>query len=251
MKVFSAIIVFALFVSWFIFATDHERTQKAHTLSMPQGKKNAVMETDPICLGPETITGKKTSSDKYSWQYGYDICVKNHKIIVTAAINLIPTRQIKLPLIDQVKQSWEKEIEHTWGNRFAVSLPSGEQFPIVVDAVFRGPRFHHDVIVRPGPDTSNQLNWNITDSPAVAAHEFGHMLGVYDEYEKGALSPATKITDTTSIMTSNPKTGLTYDRHYLDILKWFKSRTHISEAFLSRIKEKNASMISNNKEGRV
>jgi hypothetical protein len=202
-------------------------------------------------LERETLAGRKQSAGNYSWPYGYDIALKNQAIQITVAINFVPVAGINMPYLNQVKQTWESGIESTWSNRFAVTLPSGRHLPILVDAIFRGPNFHHDIIVRSGKAGSDVLNWNITDTPAIAAHEFGHLLGVFDEYEGGALSPETNLIDTTSIMTSNPRKGQVYARHYLDILDWFKTRTHNPNVTLSVIKKNNLTTISKTKEDRI
>lgn len=252
MKYFSLITIFSIGILWLILGSDllispHDGKEKpAPAVSVPQFNDNFHYE-----LNQETVTGRKQSSDTYSWPYGYDIALKNQAILITVAINVVPATGISMPYLNQVKKTWEKGIESMWSNRFAVTLPSGRQFPILVDAIFRGPNFHHDIIVRSDKGGSDILNWNITDTPFIAAHEFGHMLGVYDEYKGGALSPETNRVDITSIMTSNPRKGLVYARHYRDILDWFKIRTQMTKAILSEIKGNNLTMISNKNEDRI
>ncbi len=253
MKYFSLITISAIGFLWIIFGSDllistHDGKGKPDSQEVGIQQFNDII---PRELKQETLTGRKQSSDKYSWPYGYDIALKNQTIQITVAINFVLAAGINMPFLNQVKQTWEAGIESTWSNRFAVTLPSGRQFSILVDAIFRGPNFHHDIIVRPDKGGSDMLNWNITDTPFVAAHEFGHMLGVYDEYKGGALSPETNLVDTTSIMTSNPQKGLVYARHYLDILDWFKTRTHNTNAILSEIKGNNLTMISKKNEDRI
>ncbi len=245
MKYFSLIIIFAIGILVLIFGFDFLK------LTPDSKKRLSSSEYLRVELKKETLTGRKQSSDKYSWPYGYDIALKNQTIRIIVAINFIPATGINIPYLNQVKQTWEAGIESTWSDRFAVTLPSGIQFPIIIDAIFRGPKFHHDIIVRPGKDGSDTLNWNITDTPVVAAHEFGHILGVYDEYTGGAVSPETNRIDTTSIMTSNPQKGLVYARHYSDILEWFKTRTSNPNAVLSNIKETNTTMISIRNEDKI
>ena len=92
----------------------------------------------------------------------------------------------------------------------------------------KGRPFHHDVIVRPGTGRSDELNWNVMDSPEIAAHEFGHMIGVFDEYKRGAVASEMTILDNTSIMTSNPSDGATYGRHYEQFRAWFADKTGLN-----------------------
>ncbi len=253
MKYFLLITVSVIGLLWLVFGSDFLISTWGDKEETASQKISAKLFDGnlPEELKQETLTGRKQSSDKFSWPYGYDIALKDQAIQITVAINFVPAAGVNIPYLNQVKQTWEVGIESIWSNHFAVTLPSGLQFPIFVDAVFRGPDFHHDIIVRPGKGGSDTLNWNITDTPAVAAHEFGHILGVYDEYTGGALSPKTNLVDTASIMTSNPKKGQVYARHYLDILDWFKTRTHNYNAVLSHIKENNTTMISKRNEDRI
>ncbi len=253
MKKFLLIIICAAGVSFWFLGVDYKQADRPDSLQNSHGKDNlgAPTENHSIVIKPETIKGRKQSSGKYSWRYGYDIQLKNQSVIITSSINLVPSAGIKIPRLNQIKSIWEQGIEMMWSNKFAVTTPSGKQYPILVDAVFRGPKYHHDIIVRPGSGGTDQLNWNMTDSPAVAAHEFGHMLGIYDEYKGGALSPETGMIDSTSIMTSNPTDGLTYARHYKDFLDWFSTRTNIKQVTLTAIDPKNVSTTSESKEDKI
>ena len=186
-------------------------------------------EQADLCSIPrETVTGRMAAQNGFAWNYGYDINVEDSILIVRVAINLIPARGITRPELERVKPLWEQGIERIWSNKFALKT-QGRRYPIVIDASFRGPKFHHDVIVRPGSGPSDELNWNILDSPELVAHEFGHMIGMYDEYEKGALAPQDVVIDPDSIMTSNPGEGAaTHARHYEEFRKWFIGKTMMS-----------------------
>ncbi|MDX2441835.1 MAG: hypothetical protein QNK40_14970 [Desulfobacterales bacterium] len=166
-----------------------------------------------------------SSENGFSWRYGYDIGIQDNQIIVRVEVNLVPGDGVKKIALDRVIPGWEKEIEHIWSRKFGIQTQTGQLYPIVVDAAFKGRRFHHDVIVKPGGGCcTDQLNWHILDTPMAIAHEFGHMLGNYDEYRRGALDPGTKIIDPTSIMTSKPKNGIAYPRHFQRVLDWFKEK---------------------------
>lgn len=183
----------------------------------------------------ETVSGRMAAQNGFAWNYGYDINVENSTLIVRVAINLIPARGIRRPELERVKPLWEQAIERIWSNKFALETTQGRRYPIVIDASFRGPKFHHDVIVRPGSGPSDELNWNILDSPELVAHEFGHMIGMYDEYEKGALAPQDAVIDPDSIMTSNPGEGATtHARHYEKFRRWFIGKTMMSNVRIIR-----------------
>ena len=73
---------------------------------------------------------------------------------------------------------------------------------------------------------------NLGNAAAVAAHEFGHLLGLHDEYTGGAnlFDPINKVPVPAfanvpdSIMGSGWKT---FDRHFGDIKKWFDGKTSV------------------------
>lgn len=166
----------------------------------------------------------------FAWYYGYDIRLKDNELVVSVGINLIPARGVTRPEIERVKPFWEEGIEQIWSEKFALETISGQRYPVVVDVSFKGPEFHHDVIVRPGSGGgTDELNWNILDSPERVAHEFGHMIGLFDEYERGALAPQNAVIDSGSIMTSNPGKGaMTHARHYEPFRRWFVGKTMMS-----------------------
>ncbi len=56
------------------------------------------------------------------------------------------------------------------------------------------------VTVHPGAGPTDSRNFFLQDTAQTIAHEFGHMLGLYDEYWTGAVNPATQLTDGTSLM---------------------------------------------------
>lgn len=182
---------------------------------------------DVNVLKSETITGRMSAKNGFSWRYSYDIAFDKEKIVVQVGIHLVPYGGVTRMDLDRVKSTWEKGIEETWSNKFSIRTSSGQTYPIIVDVFFNRVSSHHQVIVRPGGGRSEIIYWNIMDSPAVAAHEFGHMIGVYDEYKGGALDPKNKTIDAMSIMTCNPCHGVTYARHYQQFLEWFHKKTEL------------------------
>jgi hypothetical protein len=182
---------------------------------------------DKNALKSETITGRMSAKNGFSWRYSYDIAFDKEKIIIQVGIRLVPHGGVTRMDLDRVKSKWEKGIEETWSNKFSIRTSSEQTYPIIVDVSFNRNSSHHQVIVRPGGGRSEIIYWNIMDTPAVAAHEFGHMIGVYDEYKGGALDPKNKMVDATSIMTCNPCDGITYARHYQQFLKWFHKKTEL------------------------
>ena len=83
----------------------------------------------------------------------------------------------------------------------------------------------HTVNVNNGSGAVNLVEW-YTDNPSnngyskqgdIAAHEFGHMLGLFDEYSAGALGP-TGLIRANSIMGQNTSTP--HIDHYDALISW-------------------------------
>ena len=184
----------------------------------------------------ETVTGRITALNGFVWNYGYDIELKDDRVLVHIAINLIPAEGVTRPELDRVKDKWEAGIERIWNDRFSLVTPAGEHYPVVIDVTFSGSRFHHDVIISRSGGKTDELNWGLMISPEVAAHEFGHMIGAFDEYSGGAIAQDIGVTDRTSIMTGGPDKGSeTYARQYEGIRRWFAEKTGLSGVSLMPI----------------
>jgi hypothetical protein len=211
----------------------HHGQGDGRTVAARSGLKNAqslkCLHDTFYCITSETIRGRQTAVNRFAWSYGYDVGLEHSALIVKVGINLIPAQGIGRLDLDRVKTAWEEGIERIWSERFALATGEGRRYPILVDVSFQGPRFHHDVIIRPGSGRTDEFNWNILDSPELVSHEFGHMMGIYDEYEKGALPLHDAVIDAGSIMTSNPgRAAVPRARHYEPFRQWFMGKAMAS-----------------------
>lgn len=89
------------------------------------------------------------------------------------------------------RQVWESGIEQIWSNKYSLSDSSG-RYPIRIDVQFVSSGQDYDVTVHNTNGRGDMLNW-YTDTAwgpsyqdELAAHEYGHMLGAFDEYAGGA-----------------------------------------------------------------
>lgn len=100
------------------------------------------------------------------------------------------------------RQTAEHNIERIWNNRaFITDTGTQRTFPLRVDVTTTGPIFHQRVKVHPGIGRADAHNWYAGSIPAgVMAHEFGHHLGLYDEYIGGGIDKYPNPTLSTALM---------------------------------------------------
>jgi hypothetical protein len=172
------------------------------------------------------VSGRIEAQNSYGWRYGYTVELKQNILFVVVDVNLIPMGVVSGFDVERVRPGWEACVERVWSKKFALETSSGASYPIAVDLRFTVSSPFHKVIVRPGGGRDDALNWKIWSEPELIAHEFGHLLGVYDEYKSGATDPEGATVDKTSIMTLDPTPRCrTYARHYKRFRDWFVERT--------------------------
>ena len=134
----------------------------------------------------------------YGWNARYDREFGR----VTVRIQLNPDAGIPATTITGLQNTWRNGIRNAWNNRFRCHASDGSVMPLEVDVQWVNNNPHHTVRVRPGPAQTNMTTWDTSDSGAVAAHEFGHMLGSPDEYVS-AVCPQRCPVATGTVMDNN------------------------------------------------
>lgn len=82
----------------------------------------------------------------------------------------------------------EANVEGIWNNKYVIfDIANDNVFPVVADLTTSGPRFDQTVAVHSGFGRADAGNFFLEDTAQVNAHEFGHMLGLYDEYIGGGI----------------------------------------------------------------
>jgi hypothetical protein len=145
---------------------------------------------------------------------------------ITVRIRLNPDPDVTVDEIANLRLVWEQGIQARWSRRFLLarvehdcSCPS---YAVTFDVQFVASNEHFRVRVRRGPRRSNMTTWHTTDGPGTAAHEFGHMLGLPDEYADDDC-PLRVVTNDGSIMqTTNGAPRL---RHYAPFGDWISRQT--------------------------
>jgi PKD repeat protein len=178
-------------------------------------------------LAEETTSDVTRSADvdgdgnpDFGWTSGYDISFVGQTLYIEINIQLVGDDPG-----DALRQQWEEGIEDIWSNSYDI-VDGIYTYPIEVEVNWVDADPHHVVTVHSELGRANMLNW-YTEShwgqeyqDEIAAHEAGHMLGLYDEYEGGALDPDTLFTTTDSLMAD---LGPTRSWHYEQILEWLET----------------------------
>lgn len=129
----------------------------------------------------------------FGWTASYDISFVNQDLLIDVDVYLRGDEPGSA-----LRDIWEDGIESIWSNAF--DLSDGTYFydtVFNVDWLSTSVGADHTVTVNEGNGNVNLTQW-YTGRPSgysfnrqgtIAAHEFGHMIGLFDEYNGGALNP--------------------------------------------------------------
>ncbi len=164
----------------------------------------------------ETISGTLTSTI-YELDYKYDIGFSNLEMNIELRLY-----QRNIDPDSSLAQSWKAAIENIWDKKF--------------DIIDRDFHYHiNSTVVFYSQLTSavhSQVDWSASDSTRDIAHDVGHLIGLYDEYDGGLLvNPENPVYDDTSIMSDIGDN--VYDRHYQAFLDWVKPHADGRRLFLA------------------
>lgn len=136
------------------------------------------------CLGFSLATSPPASAQQevsftvnectFSWTARYQ---RNGNTVVVR-IKLVPEAGVTTSLA-ALQTRWQSGIQTKWSNKFACSPGTPN---LTFNVQFVNTNEHHAVTVKAGSGRSNMLEWYEQDNGNTAAHEYGHMLGMKDEY---------------------------------------------------------------------
>ncbi len=185
------------------------------------------------------------SGGNYGWSVAYDIELASGRFSITRKIDFKYIGGASAS--NKQKKRWKQEIEQIWDKKFKIHRKDcyrgdtcdcyAEQgccsYAIHIFCEFssgQGKQVELHAGANQASGWGTPLWWyshtwweESAGVPAtVRAHEFGHQIGMYDEYPAGACDPLRMFTnDPTSVMNAG---RTVYDRHFKDFHDWFKAK---------------------------
>jgi len=172
------------------------------------GAAAALPPAPPALFSAQPVSYYEQRADGgYSWDVRYALGFDGSAFTVQTKIHLTGDDP------GTYRQVWESGIEQIWSNRYSLSDGSA-QYAIRIDVQFVDSGADYEVAVHAGTGGGDMLNWHLDTAwgpsyqDELAAHEYGHMLGAFDEYAGGATLGGTTATGTLmSDLTQTLKTG--------------------------------------------
>jgi len=153
----------------------------------------------------EAMARQEISFDVSECIYGWTAAFEQTWTHIRVRIRLNPDAGITAATMNNLRTTWETGIENTWSNQWGCGHAGEITCRLTFEVQLVASNEHHAVRVRIGPMRSNMNTWDTQDTGAVAAHEFGHMLGNPDEYTD-TNCPNRAPVNTGTIMDNNSST---------------------------------------------
>ncbi len=135
-------------------------------------------------------TDNGTTYGPYGWNYKYVRGFDGTKLYKDVQIDFVFDAGLNYTAADKTayQAAAKAGVEGVWNNKFVITdTATNTSYPITVNLTTAGP-FDQTVQVHAGTGRDDMLNWYTGSTSVANAHEFGHMLSLYDEYIGGAVN---------------------------------------------------------------
>ncbi len=122
---------------------------------------------------------------------------------IVIRIRLNPDAGISAATMANLRTVWQNGIRNIWSSRWRCGRSGEATCPLTFEVQWVTTNQHHTVNVHQGSGRANMTNWYTIDGGNVAAHEFGHMLGLVDEYYENPPCPNRNPVNTGTVMDNN------------------------------------------------
>jgi hypothetical protein len=208
-----------------------------------------VQRTTPEYRLDELLQLYLPTGRNYGWEMYYEIELKQGELVITRPVPFNLRNGATQPSPEKIRE-WKREIESIWDKKFVLHRKRCKREDrctcrIESGCCRIGVRIRAELGVMGGgvkkidllPGANDPNGWGKVDkwwyshtwwmehtgvSLGVRAHEFGHLIGMYDEYPAGACDPARRYTDEhDSIMNSGSQV---FERHFEDFKIWAEKK---------------------------
>jgi hypothetical protein len=202
------------------------------SITLKEASKHSIVDVN---IGAQEIY-KRASDCVYEWTAAY----RQEGTHIIVRIQLNPDSNLTTQEIENLKTIWKQAIENKWGNRFACcsrttvttsTLDCKNLGALTFEVQWVNSNPHHTVRVRRGPETSNMLTWDTNDNGDVTSHEFGHMLGLVDEYYD-PVCPMRFPKNSGTVMDDNTEVAKRHVEHFCQLLNENTVQLTIAESLL-------------------
>lgn len=202
--------------------------------------------------GPWVEGGFVPNGRTYGWSFAYDAEVKDGAFTITRKMSFTTQGAARpggyaTPL---ALRKWKQDVEAVWDRKWKLHrtgcargdecncAPNAGCCTFVINIKWADGGGHGDVVLNAGANDPegwgtdfwwySDIWWMAVDSvpDTVRAHEFGHLIGMYDEYGAGACfvpsrGPRPFFNEPESIMGRGTRT---FKRHFIEFKDWFDTK---------------------------
>lgn len=163
---------------------------------------NTIVGSESLRSKLESMARKGHSFKKKECRYKWTAAFDQTWTHIEVRIRLNFSANINVATWNALQTTWANGIHNVWTHRWrcgrAGELPCRLSFVVI----WVNNNQHHTVTVNPSPGQTVMTTWHSADGGGTAAHEFGHMLGLVDEYSS-AICPNRAPVNTGTVMDNN------------------------------------------------